>query len=126
MTSIYNYTDPVLYLSDYLKTELPKKNLNLKLWAKDVGFEGTAPIVDVLKGKKNLSPNLINAIINKIGLDPSEHNYFMALVVKNKASSDLENHLYDFLLHDLSPKTDSTFTSIRTTDSQIFSHWIFM
>jgi uncharacterized protein (TIGR02147 family) len=129
MTSIYNYQDPASYLSDYLKDRLKGNDLTLKEWSKEAGFETTAAIVDVLKGKKNLSASMLTSLVDKIGLDPSEYIYFTALVAKRRSTSHHEKELYDFFLNELSPKNqfigDAYYECKRFEDSDIFSHWIF-
>jgi len=125
MISVYNYQNPIHYLSDYLKTEQGNENFTLKKWSREAGFESTAAIVDVLKGKKNLSPNMINGLIGKIGLDQSEYSYFMTLIAKTKGTSELENNLYDMFLNELTPKNQNDFSCKRFTNSDVFSHWIY-
>jgi uncharacterized protein (TIGR02147 family) len=129
MTSIYNYQDPISYLSDYLKETLASDDLSLKKWAKEAGLDSTTPLVDLFKGKKNLSASMLATLIDKIGLDPSEYIYFTALVAKKRANSPLENELYNLILNDLSPRSPLMgkpyFECKRFENSDIFSHWIF-
>lgn len=125
MQSIYNYSDPVSYIRDYLQyRENVEDNFSFKRWASELGFTSPAPLVELLKGKKTLRPDWASNIIHKIGLDPSEHTYFMTLVAKTRASHPREESVYDLFLNDLRPSADKEYEMKRFEDGEIFSHWI--
>jgi len=47
------------------------------------------------------------------------------MVAKSKATTDLEEILYDLFLNELSPTSNSNYKTKRFNDGDFFSHWIF-
>lgn len=125
MISIYNYSNSINYLSDYFNfKQNTDANFSLTKWCKDAGFTSAATMISILKEKKELKINLAASIVDKIGLDPSEYVYFLALASKERSTNAELKKMYDLLLIDLKPSSQSNFNSARFSDGDLFSHWI--
>ena len=126
MLSVYSYKDPISYIKDFIEFKRHSdSSFSLRKWALEIGFSSPATLIEILKGNKSLRPAVVKSIIGNIGLDKSEYSYFLSLVAKSKATTDLEEILYDLFLNELSPTKSSTYNTKRFTDGDLFSHWIF-
>jgi len=126
MLSVYSYKDPVLYIQDFIAFQRTSdSSFSMRKWASEIGFNSPASLIEILKGNKSLRPAVVKSIIGKIGLDKSEYSYFLSMVARSKATTDLEEILYDLFINELSPTSNSTYKTKRFTDGDFFSHWIF-
>ena len=127
MLSIYNYRDPVDYISSVLNEY--KKNessFSLKTFSTEIGLNSTAPLIDILKRKKPIKDKIAYEIAKRFNIDSSEMVYFNAIVSMAQNTDKNKNTMYELLNNDLAPNSEQEFSSFRTSTLDIFSHWIFM
>jgi uncharacterized protein (TIGR02147 family) len=127
MLSVYNYKDPIDYISsvlNHLKALDP--DFSIKYFSYQIGLNSSAPLIDVLKRKKSLKDKMAARIADHIKIDHSERMYYNALVSKSQITNLEKEKMYDLLMNDLSPTSCDEFTSFRSDKLDIFSHWIYM
>ena len=127
MLSIYNFEDPIKYISSFItKKKESDSDFSLRKFTTSVGLKSPAPLIDVLSGKKKLKDKLANIIVEGLEIDASEKMYFEAILAKSQTYSEEKMKMYDLIMQELSPRKEKEFNSFKTSELDIFSHWIYM
>jgi uncharacterized protein (TIGR02147 family) len=99
MLSVYNYEEPISFISQYIDYQkIDNKEFSIKKWSREIGLNSTAPLLDVLQGKKKLRGKLLEIITKSLPIDDSERMYFQAICEKSLASNSDQILMYDLLI----------------------------
>ena len=127
MLSIYNFNDPVDYISSFLEN---KKSLDeqfsLRQFSNEIGLRSSAPIIDILQRKKKIKNKLAQSLLQGLDIDKSERMYFEALIGKSQTDSFETKKLFDMMLLQLSPSIKGEYSMYTSDQLDLFSHWIYM
>ena len=102
MSDIFGYKDHRRYLSDYYEH---KKSLNpsysYQILAKKCGFNDKSSVYSIIKGRRKVSENRIDAIAKGLELNPLEAEYLRHLICFTQAKTDSEKKLFSHRLYEL-------------------------
>jgi len=127
MLSVYNYKDSIKYISDFIEYKKSiDDSFSLRKICKDLNLKSTAPLLDVLKRKKDLKGKLLESFIFYLPIDNSELMYFQAINERSQVKSDKSMLMYDFIINELKPKNETTYSCYRNEKIDLFSHWVYM
>ena len=69
MLSVFNFEDPIDYVSAYITQERESNSsFSVRTFSNELGLRSSAPLIDILKRKKVLKDKLTDKIIDIIGL----------------------------------------------------------
>jgi len=126
MLSIYNYEDPAKFLSAFLNEKQKlDPNYSVRVFSKSLGLNSSAQIVDILKGSKKIKTKLVEKLVEVTSIDNSERMYFEAIIARSQTDIAEKMKMYDLIIQELLPTSTSSFSSMKTSDLNIFSHWIY-
>jgi len=95
MKKIYAYLKYTEFIEDWYHSQ---KKINPKYTyqklADDAGFKTNSYIIDVIKGRKDLSAKSIDQVANALKLNKKEGEYFNHLVRFNSSSNNQQKRLY--------------------------------
>lgn len=116
---IYQYEDYRTVLSLLYNQAKEEKEFSCRKFAKKAGFSNPAYINDVIKGKRNLSKNALNKILQIFPLSKSEGEYFTLLVnfAHSKKASEKES-IYKAILF---RRSHSSFVKLNPAMSKYYS-----
>lgn len=129
MLSIYNHDDPISFISEYIDYQKNiSEDFTLRKWSQELGLKSTAPLIDVLKGKKKLKGKLLETLSATLPIDHSEMMYFQAITGRALSESDEKRLMYDLLISDLKPFKSHSYTSFKEqgVHKNLYAHWIYM
>jgi len=128
MLSVYNYKDPVSFISGYIDYKKSQsENFSIRKWSSSLGLSSSAPILDILKGKKKLKGKLLEVMMNELPIDKSEMMYFQAINERAHVKNSEKALMYDLLIKDLSPGKEENYSCYRVDENlDLYSHWIYM
>jgi uncharacterized protein (TIGR02147 family) len=123
--SIYNYSDPRLYLLDTLAVKQKQdKDYSARKWSKDMGLKSHSLLLMILQGKRDLRIQHCDFIGKGVDLDANEFSYFQTLVQFQNAKSLREKDLIASQLIELNP--GEGFKSTKVCEFKIISDWVHM
>jgi len=123
--SIYDYSDPRLFLLDTLaKKQKQDRDYSARKWAKDMGLKGHSLLLMLLQGKRGIRIQHCDFIHKGVELDTNEFSYFQTLVHFQNAKSLRERDLIASQLIELNP--GEGFTSTEVSEFKIISDWVHM
>jgi uncharacterized protein (TIGR02147 family) len=126
MLSIYNFDDPIKFISTYIsEREKIDSNYSLKKFSNSLGMNTAAPVVDMLKRKKRIKSKHIALIAKETGIDQSERMYLEAIIAKSQTDNTERERMYDLIIQELIPNKSKNYSSLKTSNLDIFSHWIY-
>jgi uncharacterized protein (TIGR02147 family) len=121
--SIFNYTDFRMYLSDYISEQKkadPK--FSYRKFAEKAGYNSSGLMIDVIKKRTNIQPDVVAKFSRGLGHSCSESDYFEILVKFNQSKNvETRNHYFGKMARILAGKT----TTVRTQDHKFFSEWYY-
>ena len=105
MKSIYDYLDPIDFISDQFK-EIKSKNPNysLRAWAKQLQMKSHGPLHAILKKQRRIPKSLIPNLIKTLKINKKEAKYFEVLVDFHRSKDSEEKRYYQIELEKISPK----------------------
>lgn len=105
MKSIYEFSNPQYFLSEYWKDKKSQNSaLSIRSWAKQLGLKSHNPLYEIIRGKRNISKNFIPKFINNLNLSFKEGRYFEIMVDLQKSKTSEEKEFYLQRLNEYSPK----------------------
>lgn len=126
MLSVYNFEDPVTFLSSYITDRQDKdSDFSLKSFARDIGLSSPNLIIDILKRRKPMKDKVAQSLVNYLRIDGTERMYFEAIVAKKQTDIEEKMLMYDLLIEELRPNKEKKFMAIYSNEIDIFSHWIY-
>jgi uncharacterized protein (TIGR02147 family) len=127
MISVYNYMDPIDFITDYIRFEKNNNtHFSIRKLSKSLELNSTAPLLDVLKRKKPLKGKVLQGLLQQLPIDKSELMYFQAINERSLAKSEEKVTMYDLLLNELRPHFSKDEVYICKRELDLFSHWIYM
>ncbi|MGD9201403.1 MAG: TIGR02147 family protein [Chitinispirillia bacterium] len=121
--SIFEYTDYRKFLDDF---QIEQRKINYafshRYFAQKAGFTSTGLFSNILKGRRNLTPTLINGFSKAMKLSKKEKEYFGSLVQFNQASTLEEKNRYYERMLQISPLKVEIIDSNR---HEFYSCWWF-
>lgn len=122
MKAIFSYTDYREFLRDYYETrKASDSHFSYRLFSSLVGFASPNFIRLVARGKRNLSPDGVQKIINGIRLGETEGHYFETLVAFNQSDSPLQRQRLEKRLSYF--KALANVEPLNADQSEGLSHW---
>ncbi len=122
---IYEYRDPVAYLSDYLYWHKKRDpSFTLRKWAYSMGINDPETLISILRKKKKLRSRHVDFIRKGVRLDDTEIFYFQLLIQHANAENEDDRKMFETLLLEHSPGNDTK--TFRVENPEIFSNWINM
>lgn len=126
-TSVYNFQDPIDFLSSYINSQKSEDpSFSIKTLSQSLGLNSPVAIIDILRRKKKIKDKLAHKLITTLKIDASEKMYLEALIAKSQTDSLEKKRLYDLIINELSPTQTSKFKPLYTSELNIFSHWVYM
>src|SRR5262249_27226399 len=81
LPSPFNYDDPLLFLKDlYLLRKTKKTRFSFRKFASELGFKASNYLHLVINGKRLLSPEAVQKIVDSLRLKAAERKYLANLV----------------------------------------------
>lgn len=97
--NVFSYTNYRTFLQDYYldkKSDTP--SFSYQTFAQVAGFNDKSSIYSIIKGKRNISVNVVYKLSKAMGLNRSESEYLEILVAFNQAKTKTEkNHYFERL-----------------------------
>lgn len=125
--NIYNYTDIRVYIKDhYLYLKKKNANFSYNAWSKVLGVKDSTTILKVIKGERNLGPELSAKFQKYFAFTPKQAEYFSDLVTLSKIGrqSRLGGLIRSSLNQEFSTNRART---IKNTDSELINGiWPFL
>ncbi|MBL8025178.1 MAG: TIGR02147 family protein [Fibrobacteres bacterium] len=121
--SVFNYTDYRTYLSDYISEQKKAgKGFSYRKFAEKAGYNSSGLLIDVIKKRTNINPDVVAKFTKGLGLNSKESDYFDNLVKFNQSkTTENKNHYFGKMVRLLSGKA----TTVRTEDHKYFSLWYY-
>ncbi len=123
--TIYEYTDPVLYMNDFLESRKSQEaGFSLRKWAKEMSLKSHTQLVMILNRKRELRIKHLTFLGDGLKLSSSEKIYFQTLIQFNNARDEKEKRLYEHFLADLHPR--GHFSIKEFQEFKVISDWYHM
>lgn len=115
MVSIFQYTDPCLFLRDSYE-EIKRRNsqFSIRSWARMMGLNHHNPLFEMMGGKRKIARSMIPYLSKSLKLGRSEALYFYELVNLQRAKSFDERELVLEKLSRLSQQKKLSITEMDT------------
>jgi uncharacterized protein (TIGR02147 family) len=127
MLSVYNYTDPVDFIHDYIDLKKSEDDdFSIRNWSGQMGLSSSAPLIDVLQRKKKLKGKVLESLLTELPIDQSEMMYFQVISERSYTKSSDKQLMFDFIMGELRPEKSEQLSYYRSQDADIYSHWIYM
>lgn len=120
--SVFQYTQPHEFLSAVL-SERQKKNpkFSIRAWSRQLGYRNPSILARILRGERNLKPDLAAKIANSIKLSGKSNKYFHFLVLFRNAKTHAEKEIYGDTLASLRPSNQ--FTNVTIDHFRYIADW---
>ncbi len=94
---IYDYFDYRRYLADYYSyKKAHSRSFSYRAFAQRAGYTSSGLYIDLVKGKKNLTPSLVEKFAKAMGLNEKEITYFALMIDFTHAEDyDLKQDIFD-------------------------------
>lgn len=104
MKEIYDYLDPVDFISDqFEEIKARSPGFSLRAWARTLGMKSHGPLHAILKKQRKIPKNLVLPLIKTLKLEKDHAKYFELLVELSRTKKPEEISLYKEKLEKLSP-----------------------
>ena len=122
MREIYSYTDYRRYLEDFYKDQKEiRPSFSYQLFAEKSGFVANSYLIDIIKGRKDLSKKSILAVAKAMKLKRRKVDYFEILVVFTQAKTVDEKEYFFEKLKSYRSKSDYKY--LEVSQYNYFSKW---
>ncbi len=117
----YNYRK---YLSDYYEYRKSVHHyFSYRTFAKKAGYASPALYVDVVKGRKSLTPQMVSKFVKALGLNEKETRYFVLMVdFTHATTADAKQKIFD-QMSELLPRTVRTLTKKQ---QEYYNKWYYV
>lgn len=119
---LFGYTDINTFLRDVLHAKKQRNpSFSTRAWSRRLGFRNPSLLIDILKGRRKLKPELGYRIAEDLQLSQEEHAYYDVLVLLTSAKSTKERDFYNGLLKALRP--DPQRSALKLSHFQLVADW---
>ncbi|HEX7674860.1 MAG TPA: TIGR02147 family protein [Bdellovibrio sp.] len=103
--SIHDYLDVTQYLLDYLSwKKYLDPSFSITKWATELGFDNKVTLRFILKKRRNISPDTMNALKKYLSLPSGEEEYLQNLIAYSQAKTATEKQALGSILIQLQRK----------------------
>lgn len=119
---VFKYTKP----KDFMEAVLAEKQrlnpkFSIRAWSRQLGFQNPSILSRILKGDRNLTPQLATKISQYLGLPHEQKRYFEILSLLSNAKSIPEKQIYTDILESIKP--DTNFSSLTLDQFMSIAEW---
>lgn len=116
--NIFDYTDYRKYLRDFYENrKATDRSFTVRYIAENVGFKSASFFCQLMNGRSNMSPGLVNKFSGFLGLNKKEFGFFTTLVSYNQAKNHQQKKkLFEKLISFKQSK-------IRTIDANLYKFY---
>lgn len=120
--TIYHYTDYRKYLAAYYSNRKNQEaGYSYRAMSTQFGFSSPNFLKLVIDGKRNLSPKVIEQVINGLELKRFESEYFRSLIAFSRAKSETERNIHFGTIARL--RSGKLFSTIESSHYRYYENW---
>ncbi|MBO4712943.1 MAG: TIGR02147 family protein [Fibrobacter sp.] len=122
--NVYAYYNYRKYLQDYYEYQKSvQRYFSYRSFAKKVGYSSSGFYLDLIKGRKSLTPAMVTKFIAALGLNEREGRYFQLMVDFTHAESPASKQQIFDQMSALLPRTTKTLTK---NQQEYYSKWYYV
>lgn len=124
MMDVYAYYNYRKYLQDYYEYQKSvQRYFSYRSFAKKVGYSSSGFYLDLIKGRKSLTPPMVKKFIEALGLNEREGRYFQLMVDFTHAENPESKQIIFDQMSALLPKATKTLTR---NQQEYYSKWYYV
>lgn len=122
--NVYAYYNYRKYLQDYYEYQKSvQRYFSYRSFAKKVGYSSSGFYLDLIKGRKSLTPNMVGKFAAALGLNDREARYFQLMVDFTHAENPASKQQIFDQMSALLPKATKTLTK---NQQEYYSKWYYV
>ena len=124
MMNVYAYYNYRKYLQDYYEYQKSvQRYFSYRSFAKKVGYSSSGFYLDLIKGRKSLTPTMVTKFIAALGLNEREGRYFQLMVDFTHAETPASKQQIFDQMSALLPRATKTLTR---NQQEYYSKWYYV